>query len=116
VPHQTGAISAMATLSDIFKRPRMSVGLFLLSIAALAAAVWLFMVMIRPKPHPPSAEAQKWYDLGTAALREGTYYKASKAFQQAIAADDNFALAHARLAEAWMELDYGEKAKDEIIR
>src|SRR5205807_823047 len=26
------------------------------------------------------------------------------------------ALAHARLAEAWTELDYGDKAKDELIR
>jgi serine/threonine protein kinase/tetratricopeptide (TPR) repeat protein len=116
VSQHGGATSAMATLSDIFKRPRMSVGLFLLSIAALAAAVWLFTVMIKPRPHVPSAEAKKWYDLGTTALREGTYFKASNLFQQAIAADDNFALAHARLAESWMELDYGEKAKDEIIR
>lgn len=30
--------------------------------------------------------------------------------------DDEFALAHARLAEAYAELDYTDKAKDEIIR
>src|SRR6185369_2759469 len=34
----------------------------------------------------------------------------------ATASDDQFALAHARLAEAWMELDYGDKAKDELLR
>jgi tetratricopeptide (TPR) repeat protein len=72
-------------------------------------------MMLRTTPHQPSAEAQRWYQLGTTALREGTYYKASQALQQAIAADHDFALAHARLAEAWTELDYGDKAKDETI-
>src|SRR5262249_21389965 len=53
---------------------------------------------------------------GTNALREGAYYKASKALARAIQMDDQFALAHARLAEAWTELDYTDRAKDEIIR
>ena len=64
----------------------------------------------------PSAEAVRWYEQGIAALREGTYQKASKALEQAIQADEDFALAHARLAEAYAELDYIDKAKDEIIR
>ena len=50
------------------------------------------------------------------ALRNGAYYEASKALLQAVAVDDKFALAHARLAEAYTELDYSDKAKDEIIR
>ena len=57
-----------------------------------------------------------WYEAGTAALREGTYHKASKALEQAIQTDDKFALAHARLAEAYAELDYTDKAKDQVIR
>jgi tetratricopeptide (TPR) repeat protein len=58
----------------------------------------------------------QWYERGTAALRDGTYYKASKALESAIQFDDKFALAHARLAEAWSELDYGDKANREILR
>jgi len=74
--------------------------------------LWL---IVRPTPHKPTPEAQRLFEIGTNALREGTYYKASKALELAVAADGKFALAHARLAEAWMELDYTDKAKDELL-
>lgn len=112
----TGHRSALMTLSDILNRPRMSVGVFVLLIALLGGVVWGITVLSRPKLKPPSPEAKRWYDLGTNALREGTYFKASKAFEQALGVDNSFALAHARLGEAWMELDYSDKAKDEIIQ
>lgn len=67
-------------------------------------------------PYRPGPEAVQWYERGTAALNDGTYYKAGKALEQAVAFDDRFALGHARLAEAWAELDYGEKASREILR
>jgi tetratricopeptide (TPR) repeat protein len=70
----------------------------------------------RATPHHLSPNAVYWYDQGTNALRDGSYYKASKALERAIQLDNKFALAHARLAEAWTELDYTDKAKDEIIR
>ncbi|HSE32872.1 MAG TPA: tetratricopeptide repeat protein [Pyrinomonadaceae bacterium] len=113
---QKAPTSALTTLSDVFNRPRLSVGVFLLIIALLGGAVWSIQHFLRPKLKPPTPEAKRWYDLGTTALREGTYFKASKAFEQALAADSNFALAHARLGEAWMELDYSDKAKNEIIQ
>ena len=116
LPRQTQHPSALTTLSDIINRPRMSVGVFLLLIAVLAGAGLSMMWLWQPRPKPPTAEAKRWYELGTTALREGTYFKASKAFEQAVAADSNFALAHARLGEAWMELDYSDKAKNEIIQ
>ncbi|MBA3763848.1 MAG: tetratricopeptide repeat protein [Chthoniobacterales bacterium] len=71
---------------------------------------------MRREPHRPTAEAQRWYETGTNALRDGAYFQASKALERAIATDNNFPLAHARLAEAWMELDYVDKAKDELLR
>jgi tetratricopeptide (TPR) repeat protein len=64
----------------------------------------------------PIPAAVRWYDIGTNDLREGAYFEASKALQQAVATDEKFALAHARLAESYTELDYSDKAKDEIIR
>ena len=111
--HPTGTL---ATLSDIFKRPRLSVGYVvaaLLVVGALALGVWY---LTRAKQHQPTAEAQRLYDAGANALRSGSFFQASKALELAIRSDDQFALAHARLAEAWMELDYSDKAKDELLR
>src|SRR5258706_7801516 len=111
--HPTGAL---ATFSDIFRRPRLSIGYLvaaLFAVAALAFGVWY---LTRPKPHKPTAEAQRLYDAGANALRAGSFFQASKAFELAIRSDDQFALAHARLAEAWMELDYSDRAEDELLR
>lgn len=65
--------------------------------------------------HPPSNEAQHWYEMGTAALREGTYVKAAQALQVAVDRDKNFALGHARLADAWSELDFAGHAQQEML-
>src|ERR1035441_3057466 len=46
----------------------------------------------------------------------GLNYKASKALERAAASDGRFSMAHARLAEAWLELDYADQAKEEILR
>lgn len=61
-------------------------------------------------------EARHWYDQGVAALQEGTYLKATKALQMAADLDKNFVLAHARLADAWSELDFAGRAKDEMLQ
>ena len=111
----TGAASTLAKLSDILRRPRFSFRLIIIAIVLIGALILGLTMMWRPTPYQPSAEAQRWYQLGTNALREGTYFKASEALQQATTIDNDFALAHARLAEAWTELDYGDKAKDETI-
>jgi serine/threonine protein kinase len=86
------------------------------SIVLCLAVLAYFVLLPKLRVHRPPAEAMYWYDKGTSALRNGAYYKASKALQQAISIDDQFALGHARLAEAYVELDYSDKAKDEIIR
>ncbi len=114
--HGTGQASALATLSDLFKRPRISVGVVVAALLLAGLAVWLIVRRSRPVPHQPTAEAVRWYELGTNALRDGAYYQASKALEQAIAADDSYALAHARLAEALVELDFVDRAKDEMLR
>jgi tRNA A-37 threonylcarbamoyl transferase component Bud32 len=66
--------------------------------------------------HRPPAEAVRWYEEGTRALRDGTSFAAMTAFQRAVALDQDFTLAHARLAEAATELDYMDKAKSEMLR
>jgi serine/threonine protein kinase/Flp pilus assembly protein TadD len=110
--HPTGALS---TLSDIFKRPRLSLGYVaaaFIAIVVIAFGVWWFT---RPKPHVPTEQVQRLYDRAVDALRASAFFKASKLLQQTVTEDQAFALAHARLAEAWTELDYSDKAKDELI-
>jgi serine/threonine protein kinase/tetratricopeptide (TPR) repeat protein len=106
----------LSTFSAIFQRPRLPIGTVLVAVAALGLALWGILYLLRPTAHKPSTEAQQWYEAGTSALRDGTYFKASKAFELAVKADERFALAHARLAEAWTELDYADKARDELLQ
>jgi len=108
--------SALMTLSENLRRPRLSLASFMIALVVAAACLWGAVHLWRPSAHKANAEAQRWYDAGTDALREGSYYQASKALEQAVKADDEFALAHAGLAEAWSELDYSERAKDELLR
>jgi len=107
---------ALETISNFFKLPRLSVGVALLSLAAIGLITWGVLAMFKSKPHQPPAEGQKWYEIGSNYLREGAYFKAVKPLQQAVSTDDKFALAHARLAEAWTELDYSERAQLELLR
>src|SRR5258706_10966919 len=112
----TQPTGALATFSDIWKRPRLSVGYVAAALVVVAALMFGVWYLTRPKPHKPTAEAQRLYDAGANALRAGSFFQASKALELAVRSDDQFALAHARLAEAWMELDYSDRAKDELLR
>jgi tetratricopeptide (TPR) repeat protein/predicted Ser/Thr protein kinase len=90
---------------------------FILALLALLAAAMLVGWWWLPaRQYRPAPVALRWYQEGVAALRDGTYYKASKALERAAASDAKFSLAHARLAEAWLELDYADQAKDEMLR
>lgn len=108
--------SALTTITETLRRPRLSIFALLLVLGLTGLAIWGLIHLWRPVLHQPTPEAQRWYDTGTNALRDGAYYQASKALERAVEADDKFAMAHARLAEAWAELDYTDKAKDELLR
>jgi len=103
--------STFTTLSKALRQPPV-----FLSVIAVVMALIVLGYLFIPRPYHPAPQAMQWYETGTRALRNGAYFEASKALQQAVAADDKFALAHARLAEAYSELDYSDKAKDEVIR
>lgn len=115
-PSTTTRASALVTLSQTLGRPRLSPAAFAAALLAVLFGVWAYGRLRAPSLHVPSAEAVKWYERGTDALRSGAYQQASEEFEQAIGADEKFALAHARLAEAWAELDYADRAKDELVR
>ncbi|MDT4968737.1 MAG: eukaryotic-like serine/threonine-protein kinase [Acidobacteriota bacterium] len=116
VSPDTSRVSALSTFSAIFQKPRLPIGIVALVLIVVGLGVWGIIYALKPTLHKPTPEAEHWYESGSASLRDGSYFTASKAFELAIKADDNFALAHARLAEAWTELDYADRARDELLR
>jgi serine/threonine protein kinase/tetratricopeptide (TPR) repeat protein len=95
---------------------RIKVGLGLVALVILGAlGSWSAFRIWHTSPHQASAEARNWYDRGVRDMRSGTYYQASKELEQAILADDGFALAHARLAAAYVEIDNTDKAMEELL-
>ncbi|MEP6708479.1 MAG: serine/threonine-protein kinase, partial [Pyrinomonadaceae bacterium] len=112
----SGHRRTLGNLSQILKFSRIPIYYVLIAVMVVLGAGFIALRWWRPAPHQPPAEAQRWYEVGTNALRDGAYYQASKAVEKAIALDDNYMLAHARLAEALVELDYSDRAKDELLR
>jgi tetratricopeptide (TPR) repeat protein/tRNA A-37 threonylcarbamoyl transferase component Bud32 len=120
IPLKTSAprTSLLSTISGRLPRPRLfvtsfAVGLALALAAAWAGSSWLWRAGSRP---PRCAEADRWYRDGANALRDGTYDRAVKAFEQAAGLCDDFPLAHARLAEALTELEYTDRARKALLR
>jgi eukaryotic-like serine/threonine-protein kinase len=87
-----------------------------IALTILFAGVWMILQWWTPLAYSPSPQAKHFYDEGLNDLRDGAYYTASKAFETAISADGKQAIPHARLAEAWMELDYADKTNYELRR
>jgi len=107
--------SAWTTLSMAWRRPRRLAAIFLIALTA-GLVVWGAALFLRRSHYEPTNEAKTWYKGGVNALRDGTFYKASRMLEQATRLDEKFALAHARLAEAWSELGYTDKANTGVAR
>jgi tetratricopeptide (TPR) repeat protein len=114
-PGATIGKSALTTISDTLRRPRISPLALIAAVAVVLAAVWAISYWQRTPAHKPLAAALELYNKGVDAMRDGSYQKASTLLQQAVDADPKFALAHARLAEALTELDYVDRARDELL-
>jgi len=112
---RTHSASALTTLAETFRQPRLSWGTVIIVLLGLGLLVGTLVLWLRPAPYRPPPVALDWYNKGTDALRDGSFLQASKALEQAVATDPRFALAHARLAEALFELDYADKAKNETL-
>jgi tetratricopeptide (TPR) repeat protein len=63
----------------------------------------------------PSVEATQLYGTGANYLHAAAYFAASKALTEAARLAPRYSLAHARLAEAWTELELPEKAGVEML-
>ncbi|HWS56710.1 MAG TPA: tetratricopeptide repeat protein, partial [Pyrinomonadaceae bacterium] len=107
--------SMLITLAENLRRPRISPLAFIGALALVALGIAGFIYFGRPSLHEPTGEVRALYESGVEALREGAYHKASGILREVVAADDDYALAHARLAEALMELDNQHSATDELL-
>jgi tetratricopeptide (TPR) repeat protein/predicted Ser/Thr protein kinase len=113
---RTYSASALTTIAETLRRPGPSLGKLIIGVLLLGVVLVGLVLWQRPVPYKPTPEAQAFYDTGLDALRNGAFLQATKAFEQALAKDPKFPLAHARLAEAWNELDYADNAKDEMLK
>ena len=109
------ATNALGTLTMQLKRQRFSLASVIPAFIVAGLAVWAIYYFWPRKFYVPPAAALHWYEQGADYLRNGAYYQASKALTQAVEIDNNYALARARLAQAWTELDYTDRAKDELL-
>jgi len=100
-PAANRATNALVTFSTSLRRQRFSFAAIIAAILLTGVVIWIAYKWWPRSYYQPSAAALSWYQRGTDGLRNGAYYQASKALEQAIAIDDNYALAHARLAQAW---------------
>ena len=109
------ATNALGTLTMQLRRQRFSLASVIPAFVVAGVVIWALYYFWPRSYYQPSTAALHWFDQGTEHLRNGTYYQASKALNQAIELDARYALAHARLAQAWTELDYTDHAKDELL-
>jgi serine/threonine protein kinase/Tfp pilus assembly protein PilF len=107
--------SFLSALSDKLRRPWLFPAIFLACLALALAAVWFGSSRSLRGAMPPP-EFLRLYKIGTNALRDGTYDRAVKSLEKATSIYDDFPLAHARMAEALTELEYTDRAKNELLR
>lgn len=103
---------AQAKTSEMLRRPR--------SLLAAAGLIVTITTLIYwwpwGQPGPMPAKAQYWYEKGTEALRNGAYHQARICLERAVEVKGDLPLIHARLAEAYLELDNKERARESLYR
>ncbi len=125
--HPTGtpaSASMIATIreeiADSTRRTRFSGVLLILLVVLVAGYLgssrWMGWWPFGQALQPPLAEAIPWYEIGTQAMRDGSYEQAREFLEQAVRKDPKFALARARLAEALSEQDYSDDAQEQLFQ
>lgn len=99
----------LKTISNIIRMPKRSVlvGLGLIALLVVSLVVWRAFFSQQDGSH-------RWREEGVKALRNGAYLQARLALERAIEEDGQYALNHVRLAEAYLELDNREKAREAL--
>src|SRR5205814_8366077 len=91
------------------------VQIVLIAVPVLIIASWVALRVWRPAPYEPTAAARSYYDKGVDALHAATYFQASKALQQYVDLVPQYPPAHARLADAYLEISNAEQAAGELV-
>ncbi len=88
-----------------------------IALAAIVVLVlgWIAFKLWRPAPYQVNSAAKLYFDEGVKAIHLGTYFQASKALKQAVDSDPQYAPAHARLAETYLEISNTEQARAEVL-
>ncbi len=107
--------SALITMAEGLRRPKFSPLTLLASLAGLGLLIWGVWYLRQPSAHVPAPAVAELYEQGVEAMREASYYKASGLLAQAVEKDDKYALAHARLAETLLEMDFLDRAQGAIL-
>ena len=103
------AVAAPPRRARVLTRRKVGVAALAMALAGLAGwALW-------PRVYKPPAAAVPYYQAGTDDLEARAYFAATKKLEEAARLAPNFAMAHARLAEAWTELEAQEKATREML-
>lgn len=86
--------------------------LIAVGIAALALAVFLLFRLAVPTPSP---EAMRWYNEGLLAINANSWARAAKLFERSLEQSPAFVAAHCRLAETYQQLDFRDRAQEQIL-
>lgn len=88
---------------------------WMVALVVLAGLGWWLLSRGVFMAHQPTEEAQRWVRMGDDAMALESSYAASRLYAKAAGADPKFALARIRLAEAEMQQDRYERAKDHLL-
>jgi tetratricopeptide (TPR) repeat protein len=107
-----GEAPSMSIRIPVMTRQRAILGVAAAAVLVAGILGWQLWERLR---NQPSAEALTYYDRGVDDIHAGAYFAATKALEQAVSLAPHFSLGHARLAEAWLELEVPEKAGLEML-
>jgi tetratricopeptide (TPR) repeat protein len=107
-----GEMSAITIAMPLMTRRRWAGASLAVLILAAGGLGWRAWVQARNRPSP---EAAVLYRKGADDLEAGAFFAATKALGEAVKLAPGYALAHARLAEAWVELEMPERAGEEML-
>jgi serine/threonine protein kinase/lipopolysaccharide biosynthesis regulator YciM len=100
-------------IKQVLTRPNLGL---VLALVVIGLSAWATSRYWWPRSSPvPNPAAKNYYDRGLQSLHDGSYLQASKMLEEAVKTDKTFVLAHARLAEAYMELDMTDRARQEML-
>jgi tetratricopeptide (TPR) repeat protein len=103
------AVAERPRPAPVWTRRKLSVAALAIALAGAAGyGLW-------PRRYQPPPEAARLYRTGTDDLEAGAYFAATKELGEAARLAPDFSMAHARLAEAWTELEAQEKAGQEML-